>query len=528
MTLLTSRVLHTSRVLLVSRLPGSVPDTPDGAPAIVSGPTLVTRTTTSITLTWSADQFVQSWLEYGTSASYGNESAHEESFDYQTHVQTISGLTPGTTYHFKVHVVNQAAQETTGSDATFATEEADEEPGDGISYTTWAVPVGTGWTDGTNCRTALQTFINDSGNGADATHHVRIWFRAGYTWTVNGCISLLGKSHITFWGEGTPQYVTDPDTGLITLAGNSGGGKIVNTSSVSSGDVGNYATFSTLQGNLGSSTWRATDIRFDSLQFEGNMSASIDKTTTMADGGNENQIGVNAYGIDGLEVVNCNFYRLKGDAVALQGSAGSVSSDPSDVRTRGVDIHHNWIRSTGRVGIFLGKCSDVTIRDNLFQDSAYAFIDFEPDYEHMRIGTTTIARNSFTGGCNWDTTYYMSAIFITRVTGRPGSNWQVDGPIAITDNVFADAHKRNNNGSQPANSSGLHEVHAGFGPLLKTGLFTFTGNRRIAYSHTGPALYLANFQAGWTVTGNSGFGSTPTFVQAGSGNSGTQTVSGNS
>lgn len=95
---------------------------PDPAPTIVSGPTLVSKTTTAITLTWTADQFVQSWLEYGTTTSYGSESTHETSFDYKTHQQTISSLTPGTTYHFRPVVVNQDGIQTIGSDIAVATD----------------------------------------------------------------------------------------------------------------------------------------------------------------------------------------------------------------------------------------------------------------------------------------------------------------------------------------------------------------------------------------------------------------------
>lgn len=99
---------------------------PDPAPTITSGLTLVSSTTTSVTLTWGADQFVQSWLEYGLTTDYGSESDHETSFDYQTHQQTIDGLTPGTAYHFRPIVVNQDGLQTTGSDATFSTEEESE------------------------------------------------------------------------------------------------------------------------------------------------------------------------------------------------------------------------------------------------------------------------------------------------------------------------------------------------------------------------------------------------------------------
>lgn len=97
---------------------------PDGPPALLSGPTLVGQTSTSLTLTWTSDQFVQSWFDYGTTASYGSESDHETSFDYKTHIQTITGLSAGTTYHVRVHLVNQYGGNTVSNDFTFATDAA--------------------------------------------------------------------------------------------------------------------------------------------------------------------------------------------------------------------------------------------------------------------------------------------------------------------------------------------------------------------------------------------------------------------
>lgn len=95
---------------------------PDPAAIITSGPTLVSKTLTTITLTWTANQFVQSWLQYGAMTDYGSESTHETSFNFATHVQTITGLTAGTTYHFRPVVVNQAGLQTIGSDIAVATE----------------------------------------------------------------------------------------------------------------------------------------------------------------------------------------------------------------------------------------------------------------------------------------------------------------------------------------------------------------------------------------------------------------------
>ena len=114
---------------IVARSP-RVSATP-GAPTILSGPTVIASTATTLTITWTFDQHCQSYLDYGTTASYGSETTHETSFDYSTHTQTISGLTEGTTYHFRVRGTNVASQTVTGSDTTGATVDEPDPTGDG-------------------------------------------------------------------------------------------------------------------------------------------------------------------------------------------------------------------------------------------------------------------------------------------------------------------------------------------------------------------------------------------------------------
>lgn len=480
---------------------------------IFTTPVVTLNSPTSVTISWHVSPASTGQVEYDTDsgAPYASSSTAEPSY-LTFHSQLITGLTAGTTYYFRVTGTTAAAVASATAEATFSTASSLDFD-TGYTYTDYTVPTGATWTDGTDCRTALQAWFDAIPNGASATSHTRVIFTAGYTWTMSGSLRFYGRSHITFWGQGTPLYAVDGN-GQITSGGNSGGGKVKRTHVGTGGDVTNFPAFSTGQGGT---TYRATDIRFCALQVEGGMSAGIDLTSTMADAGNEFAHAFDFYGLDGGLVAYCNTYRTTGDAIAINGSAGAVATDPSDVRTRNLVIRNNWLRSAGRVGIFLGKASATTVQDNLFQDSAYAFMDFEPDYEHMRIGATTIQRNSFTGRCNWDTTYYMSSIFMSRVTSRPGTNWQIDGAVTIDSNVWADLHNRN---------PGTYELHATFGPLLKTAAFSFTNNKRVANSHTGPALLMANFSAGGTITGNAGFGSTPTFASISS--SGSFTQSGNS
>lgn len=110
-------------VLGGSGTPGPIPD-PVPPPTFLAGPTLLAKDATSFTITWTIDQVAQGWIQYGPTAAYGSDSAHETSFLYATHVQTVTGLTAGSTVHYRVHAVNTDGEETLSSDATVTLDSA--------------------------------------------------------------------------------------------------------------------------------------------------------------------------------------------------------------------------------------------------------------------------------------------------------------------------------------------------------------------------------------------------------------------
>ena len=77
---------------------------------------------TTATIEYSAEEKVQGQLEYGASTSYGSRTTKETSFNYSTHIQTLSGLKSGTTYHYRLHFWNKNGDETISSDYIFKTE----------------------------------------------------------------------------------------------------------------------------------------------------------------------------------------------------------------------------------------------------------------------------------------------------------------------------------------------------------------------------------------------------------------------
>jgi hypothetical protein len=78
-------------------------------------------TNTTVTVSWDIDQPATGQFEYGPTTAYGSFSKPESSFNFRRHAQTVSALSPGTAYHYRVKSKNAAGQETTSNDATFTT-----------------------------------------------------------------------------------------------------------------------------------------------------------------------------------------------------------------------------------------------------------------------------------------------------------------------------------------------------------------------------------------------------------------------
>lgn len=96
---------------------------------------------TQATINWSIDQPATGQVNWGTTASYGNSTTEETSFNYSTHAQVISGLSPSTTYHYRVRSTNVHDQETVSGDHTFTTTAAEDEyPPDQTGVTFVSMP----------------------------------------------------------------------------------------------------------------------------------------------------------------------------------------------------------------------------------------------------------------------------------------------------------------------------------------------------------------------------------------------------
>ena len=98
---------------------GSVPPVATPAPPIITNVAPAGITNLTATITWTTDQPTDSEVDYGTTASYG-QSTTDVSL-VRAHSVNLSGLSPGTMYHFRVSSENAANDVTTSGDYTFTT-----------------------------------------------------------------------------------------------------------------------------------------------------------------------------------------------------------------------------------------------------------------------------------------------------------------------------------------------------------------------------------------------------------------------
>jgi phosphodiesterase/alkaline phosphatase D-like protein len=103
-------------VLTALRAAGSSSTNPPVISAVNSG----SVTTSGATVSWTTDQPSDTQVEYGPSVLYGSSTSLNTSMS-TSHSQALAGLTPNTTYHYRVKSKNAAGQLTTSGDYAFTT-----------------------------------------------------------------------------------------------------------------------------------------------------------------------------------------------------------------------------------------------------------------------------------------------------------------------------------------------------------------------------------------------------------------------
>ncbi|MCX8173466.1 MAG: fibronectin type III domain-containing protein [Thermoplasmata archaeon] len=98
----------------------------DTTPPVISNVEVKNITQDSATVTWITDEPSTSVVEYGTDTSYGESADGPDGVTFHTVV--LTGLTPSTTYHFRVSSKDASGNTAESDDYTFTTTQADTTP----------------------------------------------------------------------------------------------------------------------------------------------------------------------------------------------------------------------------------------------------------------------------------------------------------------------------------------------------------------------------------------------------------------
>lgn len=96
------------------------PPPPDTIPPVISGVTSSSITHNSAIISWTTNEPADSRVEYGPTTSYGSSTPLDPAF-VTSHSQTVSGLSPGTLYHYRVHSKDAAGNAEVSGDFTVTT-----------------------------------------------------------------------------------------------------------------------------------------------------------------------------------------------------------------------------------------------------------------------------------------------------------------------------------------------------------------------------------------------------------------------
>ena len=92
----------------------------DTTPPTLSSIAATNVTHQAATISWTTNDTATTWVEYGTTTSYGSSSTLNTSL-VTSHSVNLTSLNPGTIYHYRVTSRDEAGNSTVSSDRTFTT-----------------------------------------------------------------------------------------------------------------------------------------------------------------------------------------------------------------------------------------------------------------------------------------------------------------------------------------------------------------------------------------------------------------------
>jgi Bacterial Ig domain len=109
-----------SQLLTGVSTPTTTPPPPTSNPTVISAVSAAMVDASSATIVWTTSTSSDSQVEYGTTTTYGSSTSLNGN-SVKSHMQVLSNLTAGTTYHYRVKSKDSSGKSAVSGDATFTT-----------------------------------------------------------------------------------------------------------------------------------------------------------------------------------------------------------------------------------------------------------------------------------------------------------------------------------------------------------------------------------------------------------------------
>lgn len=212
---------------------------PDLSAPEISNVTASSVGTDSATITWNTDESSTSYVDYGTTLSYGSNEGSATLT--QSHSVSLTGLSPDTAYNFRVYSADSNGNSSTSSNSTFTTDSDNEAPtmyaGDNqsidLGVITTATMVATADDDGLPSDTLTYTWTDEGSNPASVTFTSRSVLNPTITFTTAGTYrfnlevsdtDLSATDYVIVTVTGTLPVEEEEEAPASSSSGGGGGG----------------------------------------------------------------------------------------------------------------------------------------------------------------------------------------------------------------------------------------------------------------------------------------------------------------
>lgn len=204
-------------------------DVSDITPPVISNVSVDNIAQTDVRISWTTDEASTSQVSYGLDSSYGSSTDLDGTMVTQ-HTVTLTGLAPGTAYHYRVSSADAAGNPANSADSTFITADkpvVNQNSAINVPITNPGDKTPPTISLSTQLPHVVQSMPNISGAAGDNVAVMRVEYSTdgGTNWLPADKATGLGGKQVTF--SFTPSNLDDGNYSIVARAIDGGGNQAV-------------------------------------------------------------------------------------------------------------------------------------------------------------------------------------------------------------------------------------------------------------------------------------------------------------